>query len=323
VTLSAQDWLDSLVSADRVIQHLSAKGSIIKFCIVETEEDHESLHDGLVRLSRDEGLDLLTVDSGLMDVSVPENIVKQLAGELDMGRLIDAFVSRAWRESGYPNARLVSASRVAAEHGVGLPELLPAVTSSVRRLLDGSSDDSRAPAFNRDFKNALRVLTALTNNEGADSRMRAQLIVAFNSWLSGIAPAHILKMLQVQWKLRRTNATQILRSILALPPLTGARGSVLHLDFRSVTNPELQSGTPSVNYTKHKRTGTYQWLREIIDQTYMFDSTLIIVEAGPAFLDQSANGPGIGRYDALKFRILDDVKSAVDNPSSVITHISG
>lgn len=323
MTLTSSSWLKSLVEVDGVMRHVSAKGSIIKFCIVENESDHSQLRDNLVELHRREDVNLLSVNSGLADVSLPENIVKQLASGLDVARMIDNFVKRAWHDAGYPNNELKSVANLAVELSVGLPALRAAVGSSIRRLLGLSEDTAHVPAFNRDFRNALEFLSHKTVEEGASSWDRSQMIAGFNMWLSGTAPAHILRILNIQWKLKRTNASQILRSLLALPPLIGVKGSILHLDFRSVTNPQLLSGMAMVNYTKNRRTGTYQWLREIIDQAYMFDSTLIIVEAGPSFVDQSSTGPGIGRYDALKFRILDDVVAGRDNPSAVVTRIAG
>jgi len=323
VTLSSESWLTSLIETDGIIRHLSEKGSIIKFCIIENAEDHRSLRQNLVNIHQLHRLNLVTVNSGLADVSMPENIVKQIAAGFDVGNLLDNFMRTVWRDSGYPNDELRSARALATDLSLDSGEILMSARISVRRQLGELAESAHIPAFSRDFRNGLKALCTVTIEEGAASPTRAQLVTGFNMWLSGTAPAHLLRVLQIQWKLKRTNATQILRSILALSPLAGVNGSILHLDFRSVTNPALEPNASVVNYTKNKRTATYQWLREIIDQTYLFDSTLILVEAGPAFLDQSTTGPGIGRYDALKFRIMDDVLLGADNPSAVVTRIAG
>ena len=323
MTLTSESWLTSLVETDGIIRHLSDKGSIVKFCIVENVDDHRSLYENLLKVHQTHLLNMVTVNSGLADVSTPENIVKQISAGFDIGRLLDNFMKLVWRVAGYPNNELKSAYALASDMSLDSVEILTSARIAVQRLMGELAESPHVPAFSRDFRNGIKSLCTRTIMEGASSPTCAQLVAGFNMWLSGTAPAHLLKMLKIQWKLKRTNATQILRSILALPAATGVRGSILHLDFRSVTNPEMDSATSMVNYTKNKRTATYQWLREIIDQTYMFDSTLIIVEAGPAFLDQSTTGPGIGRYDALRFRITDDVVVGEDNPSAVITRIAG
>ncbi len=323
MSLTSREWLVALTSADHLIEHLNSKGSIIKFCVVNSHSDHEELVKRLDNLCDDNRLNLLAVDGSRTDVSAPENIVRFVANGLRTEHSVNAFVRHVWREAAYENEDLKPLMRLAADKDIDKISLNQSFESALRRVLPRSSEVDHVPAFNRDFRNALLKLAAITREEGQTSPIRAQLIDGFHTWMTGMAPAHILKMLGIQWKLRRTNATQILRSVLALAPLNGFKASILHLDLRYVTNTEILTTPTPVKYTKNKRIGTYQWLRELIDQTHLFDSTMIIVEVGPLFLDQSATGPGIGRYDALKFRVLDDITTDRDNPSSVITKISG
>lgn len=323
MSLTSREWLSALISADHLVDHLDSKGSIIKFCVVNSDSDHQELRKWLDKLCVDHNLNLLTVDASKTDVSSPENIVRFLANGFRTEQNINEFVRYVWRESANENEDLVPFMKLAADRDIDKISLNQSFESALRRVLPRSSEIHHVPAFNRDFRNALLKLASITREEGRTSPIRAQLIDGFHTWLTGMAPAHILKMLGIQWKLRRTNATQILRSVLALAPMTGYKASIFHLDLRYVTNSEILAAPAPIKYTKNRRTGTYQWLRELIDQTHLFDSTFIVVEVGPLFLDQSATGPGIGRYDALKFRVLDDITTDRDNPSSVITKISG
>jgi hypothetical protein len=323
MSLTSREWLGALISADQVIQHLESKGSIIKFCVVESRADHEELQHRLVEFSEGQKLNKWSIDSSRTDVSAPENIVRLIASNFNAEQNINTFVQHIWREAAYDNDELKPLAKLATDREIDKISLNQSFESALRRMLPRTSEDNHVPAFSRDFRNALLKLASITREEGSSSPIRAQLINGFHAWLSGTAPAHIQKMLGVQWKLRRTNASQILRSILALAPLNGYRGSILHVDIRYVTNPEVLPTPALIKYTKNKRISTYQWLRELIDQTHMFDSTMIVIEVGPLFLDQSATGPGIGRYDALKFRVLDDIATEQDNPSSVITSIRG
>lgn len=321
MSLSSRSWISAMVNADRVLEHVASKGSIVKFCVVETQADHDDLLANLDRLATDERLNRVRIDGGQVDASNPQHIVPMVAMGFDLSRQVNAFILSIWREAGYPNQDLVPVSKLAVEIGVEKSSLNHSFDSALKTRLPESHESGHVPAFNRDFRNALKELAYKTREFGADSFERRQLDAGFHAWLTGRALQHHLKSLKIQWKLKRTNATQVLRSILALPALTGTRGTVLHLDFRSLTNPELLSYVSTIHYTKNKRIGAYQWLRELIDQTYMFDSTLTVVEVGPGFLDQSARGTGIGLYDALKYRVLDDVTTDHDNPSAVITRI--
>lgn len=322
MTLTPNGWLRALTTSDQIVDFLCAKGSIIKFCIVESDGDHQELSRQLTSFCREHKLNFLSADSNAGDVSRPEMVVRQIAGQVSTEQYIDSFARQVWNEAGFPNPELAPFDRVAKINGLEKAVLAPLVPRTMQQLLPTSSEYGHVPAFNRDFRNALLRIAGEILQEGQSSPMRRQLIAGFESWLAGVAPAHILKMLGIQWKLKRTNATQLLRSILALPVLIGVNGSVLHLDFRTITNPELLAFQPQIRYTRRTRTTVFQWLRELIDQTHMFDSTMMIVEVGPSFLDQSATGSGIGSYDALKFRVLDDVSTEHDNPSSVITRLS-
>jgi hypothetical protein len=322
MSLTPREWLGALTSADQLIEHLESKGSIIKFCVVHSDSDHEELRNCLDSLCDDNRMNMIAVDASRTDVSAPENIVRFVANSFKTEQNINTFVRYVWREATYDNEDLKPLMKLATDNDIDKISLNQSFESALRRVLPRSSEFDHVPAFNRDFRNALIKLASITREEGATSPIRTQLVNGFHMWLTGMAPAHILKMLGIQWKLRRTNATQILRSVLALAPLNGFSASVFHLDLRYVTNAEISPAPALIKYTKNRRTGTYQWLRELIDQTHMFDSTMIVVEVGPSFLDQSATGPGIGRYDALKFRVLDDIVTDRDNPSSVITKIS-
>lgn len=322
MTLTPNQWLRALATTDQIVDFLARKGSIIKFCVTESEGAHRELERELALFQTEHQLGLVTVASNLEDVSRPENVVKQVARSFRTGEHVTAFAQQVWVASGFPNDELAPLSRVAKINGIELGVLQPLVYKTMQRLLPTSSEDGHVPAFNRDFRNALLRITREILDDGPRSPIGRQLIAGFDWWIDGVAPAHVLKLLGIQWKLKRTNATQVMRSVLALPALTGVQGSILHLDFRTVTNPEMATSTTQTRYTKRTRTNVFQWLRELIDQTYMFDSSLIIVEVGPSFMDQSATGPGVGSYDALKFRVLDDVTTDRDNPSSVITRIA-
>jgi len=131
----------------------------------------------------------------------------------------------------------------------------------------------------------------------------------FDRWLRGekVDPKD-LRNLRVMSKIGQDNASATLRSLIALCTGSDTSSCILHLDIRALTDPGLFSefrGVPKAS--RLARIKTYQWLREVIDQTSLFRNTIIIVETGPEFVNISPWGFGVGIYEALKNRIIDDV----------------
>jgi hypothetical protein len=157
----------------------------------------------------------------------------------------------------------------------------------------------------------------------------------FINWLQGESTAATRKMLRIQWPIRKENATSTLRSLMALPSMASKEGAlhskgnrggtILHLDIRWLTDPQsVESEIHLRSPTRAARTAVYQWIRELIDQASEFRSSFIVIEVGPSFINQDPRGVGIGTYDALKNRILDDVVISGDpNLSAVLVPVAG
>jgi hypothetical protein len=77
-----------------------------------------------------------------------------------------------------------------------------------------------------------------------------------------------------------------------------------------------------INYTKSALLDTYEVLREFIDATDDLEHLLMVVTAPATFLDLETSGRGIGRYQALRARVYDEVRDrTLANPMSALIRV--
>lgn len=321
--IGCREWFNQLLDDDQSHDYIASGGSLLRIAVTNSEAGHQQLTTSLDEIRQTRRMVVLSALSQLADVSNPANIVRQIGTQLPTADFIGRFLRVVWRETGYRNDRLRPINTVAQELDARSAPLRSTYDRVVRTMLTGSDNSGERPAFSRDFANALETIAGIAAQQGADSSDYRMVVTQFNTWLAQTIPPHMLKKLHVQWNVKRSNATQVLRSLMALCTVAGYTGCILHLDLRNVTDQSLVKGDVKVRYTRQKILGTYQWLREIIDQTYMFRSSLIIVEVGPRFLDQHYRSNGVGMYDALKFRVIDDVRTSRQNPSAVVVRLDG
>jgi hypothetical protein len=284
--IEANFWTEHLLKQDASLDFVKAGGSLVRFPIAENDKAHRSLVSALRSAKEQNQLAFFTVPSHACEIHRPDKVLSELASRWNTESYATAVIRNVWKELRYDASESI--------------------------LL---SDASRAtgqdpnPMFSRFNRNLRDLLGRGLNNQG-------ERLTAADRRSIGI-----------MWPVKRDNATSILRSMLAFSALAGWTGSILHFDIRFVTDHAKYDEINSPNtYTKQKRIALYQWLREIIDQTQHFSKTVIVVETGPTFIDQSQFGIGIGIYDALKNRIVDDVSlndSAVANPCAIVVPISG
>jgi hypothetical protein len=103
----------------------------------------------------------------------------------------------------------------------------------------------------------------------------------------------------------------------------GYTGLLALLDIsRVTTHPNPRDG--NLYYSRSALLDAYEVLRQFIDSTGKMQGCLILVSPEMAFVDQETFGRGFGAYEALKFRIMDEVRDReLVNPMSSLVPISG
>lgn len=293
-------WLRHLETSDELSQFIVHGGSLLRVVTSCDQQTHNSLVGELFDLSNRLGLKHLGVER--LDCSrlySAPDVVSSAASKADFTELFTQIARRIWKFLGPVDEAFL--------------------LDEVRFILRSSPLDLRAdfrsemnqflehfPGFSRDFRVAVRSVLLEIIVGGASSRDALQRV---ESYFLGTAKVRELRDIGIQRKLARETATRVLRNLFELNRATGSNGTLLHLDFRWISDHELAPSNSSARpASKSQRVATYQWIRELIDGSDQFSSSLICVEFGPNFPDPNFRGRGWGLYDALRLRLEDGVR---------------
>lgn len=314
ITISPDQWLDHSLNFDKSFDFISTGGSLIRFVTVANDETHLSLVETIDELLNKHSMWYFGANSKDSPFTKPQTIVNWLSHELPVGidEVLKNLCKSIWKSLGVADGKIILTKDAAFHLNDDVDYLQKRFIQALNKFLGRSkiqedptfqAESNLVRSFTRDFSNAVRVL-CLDLTMGNRSSINI-----VDQWLRGekVDPKD-LRSLRVMSKIGQDNASATLRSLIAL--CTGSDNStcVLHLDIRALTDPGLFSefrGVPKAS--RSARIKTYQWLRELIDQTSLFQNTIIIVETGPEFVNISPWGYGVGTYEALKNRIIDDV----------------
>jgi hypothetical protein len=109
-------------------------------------------------------------------------------------------------------------------------------------------------------------------------------------------------------KVGRHSARLMLQSLTHWLRLNGVPGLVLTVDIgRCLENVRKADRGQGWYYSAGTLTEVYEVLRQLIDGSASLHGTMIVVSAPSAFLSDEKRG--VDRYQALKMRIFDDVRS--------------
>jgi hypothetical protein len=313
-TISPNQWLDHSLAFDKSYEFISNGGSLIRFVTVSDALTHLVLDEKIDEVINKHSMWYFGANSKDSPFTKPQTIVNWLSHDIPVSieEVLTNLCKSIWKTLGVTNNEIYR-SRDASFHLDQDVDYLQRLFMQALNVFLGRSktqndfairdESSLTRTFTRDFSNAVRIL-CLDLTLG-----NSNLIGIFDQWLRGEkVNQKDLKSLRIMSSIKQDNASATLRSLIALCTGSDSSTCVLHLDIRAVTDPGLFSefhGLP--RSTRPVRVGTYQWLRELIDQTSLFRNTMIIVETGPEFVNISPSGYGVGIYEALKNRIVDDV----------------
>jgi len=132
---------------------------------------------------------------------------------------------------------------------------------------------------------------------------------AVKRWLRGeLKKVSEVKSAKLFQKIGRQNARLMLQSLAYWMRRNGAPGLVLTIDLaRCLENVKKADRGPGYYYSSSALTEVYEMLRQLIDGSSSFEGMLIAIFAPAAFLSDEKRG--VDRYQALKMRIFDDVRT--------------
>ena len=322
-TLSVDDWLRR-IDGEYLSTFIKDGGASIKFAVT-SDDSRRKLHDAVQRRCRELDYVFVALDAANLRAHMPQDIFFGLARQMEWRRLARRLILRLAAERGYRIGGIDPRGDGNVFEAVGALNGLESifVLNEIRKLLQEQVFNNRE--MSRDFRVAMTHL-CLNENVRGDGGYAARPVL---DWLTGENPrVGNVRPFSIYTGINRTTARYLIESGLHWVRHAGCSGTVMLLDNRRVTvarNPRdgLQY------YTRAMAMDHYELLREFIDGVDRLAGTLMIVATGEGFLDDgpgSGSGSGsrgFGIYEALKTRVMDDVRDRnLVNPVASLVRLS-
>lgn len=314
--MPAGDWVD-FVDREYLQDFVPDGGATIKFAVSMDKAAHCLVAEDLSRCAAELGYIVASVNAADTKVHMMDRIFFRIAEQVPWQRLCEDVVLTMARDEGYTVPTDATGSilaRLATANNTD-PDFL---RNLLREQIVNKVFKQRT--LSRDFRVAMTKLCHTQLTGGEEGETAAGVIT---DWLTGRNTSiAAVKPYQIFSRIHRTNARHFLESLLKWIRYSGRTGTLLLLDISRITiarNPR----DDRLYYTKAAVLDAYEVLREVIDGTDRLDSCLIVVQADTAFLDEDTYGRGIGAYEALKFRVFDEVRDReIVNPMASLVRLT-
>ena len=300
VGLMATEYLDDFVPAG---------GGAVRFVVAEAEGlDHAAT--ALAQRAATAGLRTIRVTLAETKLHMLHHFFFAVARQLPWEQLLQARVEALvvageyrWPRPGAP----MTLNELAEANGI-TAHLLH------RQLLQWlTAEVWHDAALAQDFRKAM--IAALENTLTGENVILHEAVL---DWLRGdLRRLATVRAAAIGSRIGRHNARAMLTSLFHFLRGCGAPGVLVLLDIRRLHQPGRGEG---VSYTPAGVMDCYEVLRQIIDDTEHFPGLFLAVLADDALLGDSNRA--LGRYDALKMRLFDDVPlRGRDNPMAPLVRL--
>lgn len=300
-TMQSSDWL-AFLEREYLDGFIGDGGAAVKFPVPFDDASRRAVLEDLAQRAAELRYLVLRADAADTRVHMVDQLFGRLADQVPWHELSQHFLGVLAAKERYnpptpgPGA---FAERVAEANDLGAdfvgPELRRGLQTSVFR------DTSLAT----DFRVAMTQLCRAELFGGSDGDMT---YTAITDWLTGRNKAvSAVKPYQIRSRINRTNARYLLESMFVWIRQGGYRGSVVLLDIDRVTvarNPKDER----LFYSRAAVLDVYEVLRQFIDATDRLQGCLIVVVPGREFVETEKATRGMGSYEALMFRVIDEIR---------------
>lgn len=316
-TITLQDWLQN-IDDEYLSAFIREGGASIKF-IVTPDELKPDLYAAVDHRCQKSGYILVQLDAKAMRAHMPQDLFFELARHIDWRLLARQVILRLAAEKGYAVEHIdAKASEnvftaIADANSIELQFLL----REIRPELQNHVSKNRRMA--KDFRVAMTHL-ALVENTRNNGEYDGQPVL---DWLTGAnTRVSSVRPFSIYTGISRTTARYFIESALHWVHFAGYTGTVILLDNSRVTlarNPK----DGQRYYTRAMAMDHYELLREFVDDIDRLSGTLLVVVTNSEFLDESAASRGYGIYQALRTRVMDDVRDKnLVNPVASLVRLS-
>jgi BREX system ATP-binding protein BrxC/D len=320
LSMRSSTWLDVLES-EYMAAFVRDGGSAIKFAVPLDDETAATLSAGIESRASQLGYVVAHVDSGQVRVHMMEQVFFAVAAQVPWRETVQQVVARLVEAEGYalpaPGSEPMFV-RLAAANDLDPDFLRTTLPRILRRSVDAQVFRNRALA--KDFRVAMTHLVVAELGGAAESALDYTVLT---DWLCGRNRAvSAVKPFQIFNRISRANARYLFESLLAWLAFAGYAGLVLTVDIGRISvvrNPRDEL----LHYTRAGVLDAYEVLREFIDGMDRLEHCLIVVVPHRDFLDEDLLGRGIGAYEALKFRVYDEVRDRrLANPMASLVRLT-
>lgn len=317
--IPVDDWLRH-IDSEYLSTFVKGGGSSVKFAVVP-DDALPGLRDALAE--RGAALDyvFISLDATRLRVHMPQDIFFELARQVEWRSLARRVILRLAAERDYvvdavdPDGDGNVFDAIAGANDIESQFLLSEIRPAIQECV------FRNPNMARDFRVAMTQL-CLQEGRRFDGEYGGQPLL---DWLTGantrVSP---VRQFSIYTGINRTTGRHCIESVLHWIRQAGHAGTVVLLDNRRVTvarNP--RDGLRY--YTRAMAVDHYELLREFVDEVDRLAGTLLLVATGPGFVDDEpgARSRGFGIYEALKTRVMDDVRDRNRvNPVAALVRLS-
>ena len=315
--ISYLDWIE-IIESEYLETFIKDGGSAIKFAVPLEEGTRPFLFQRVNALARDLGYLAVEVDSKETKVHMMHEVFFRISEQIDWKSLAHQVIDNFTKELGYElperDDERPMLERIAEESGID--------SILLRGQLNRQLSDNvfRHRGLAKDFRVAMVQLCMSILSGGPDGDNAVQ---ALTDWLTGknrrisaVKPFMIFK------PITRTNARYMFESLLNWISFVGRTGLVLLMDTSRITvsrNPR----DGHFFYTRPSVLDSYEVLRQFIDSMDRLRGCLILVSPDIEFLSEETSDRGFGAYDALRFRVIDEIRDRqIVNPLSSLVRLS-
>jgi P-loop Domain of unknown function (DUF2791) len=316
--MSPEEWA-TIVGSEYLATFVRQGGAAVKFAAATTDAGRAELRQRLAAAAEAHGFQLAILDATEVRLHLIDRLFHAVARQVDWDGLARAFLERLLRARGLrlpPASESLSALRLAELNAA--PEVL--LRTDLRRALAHELFEDYA--MTREFRLAMFSLCAAQ----LDPTDNPALEAAIKDWLRGeLRLVSEVKRALIFQKIARQNARHMLFSLVHWLTLTGKGGLLLVLDVARYAEAVRPAERGAGNYyTTSATIDLYEMLRQLIDATDEVSACFVAVLVGPDFLQLQDDRRGIRSYQALYFRIWDEVFDRNrENPFASLVRIAG
>jgi hypothetical protein len=274
-------------------------GSAIKFAVPLDDAFRAEIFDGLSGLATQAGYAVVKISAAETKIHLMDEIFFRTAEQVPWQILSRRFIAKLAADAGYEwnedgdgplYARLAGKNLVDPQ--MLLLDLKKAIGNKVLK----------EPALSRDFRVAMTQLCIAELSGGQDGLAAVKILTDWltghNRAVSAVKPYHIFR------KITRSTARFFFESMVRWTRLTAYPGIVVLLDVQRLMLARKPLD-PGLFYSKAAVLDAYELLRQFIDGADNLEGFFMVVVPDFDFLEDPNRG--IGAYEALKFRVFDEI----------------